>query len=172
MFNFNKGENMQRNEAGRTMIEILGVLAIAAILSIGGIWAFQLFMRQQTVNSILNTLTLETVNINSAMQGTSFKNSEELNQFLSKYKAQVAGYQLSFYASPDGDGFVSEITSVDGNPIKGQICRDLITKMAKQQFISDVDFTLKDEEKEDGTTDDITVRLNGRYVDLNAVCGG
>ena len=163
---------MKKNESGRTMVEVLSVLAIVGVLSVVAVWGYQSMMRKQKVDGVLHGLALKTVLINSAMESKTFSNKEELNKFLASQTTQASGYQLSFHASPDGEGFVSEITDHNGEPIKGKICRELITKMADQKFVSDVDFTLKNEEKEDGTRDDITVRLKGQYVNLNAVCGG
>ena len=164
---------MKKNETGRTMIEILSVLAIAGVLSVVALVGYTSIVRKQKVDALLHAITLKTVMINSVMTEKRFSSAEELNSFLSAYTTQVGGYKIAFYASPDGtEDFVTEISNPDGEPIKGAICHDLITKMAEQKFVSDVDFTLKDEETEDGTTEDITVRLNGRYVDLEAVCGG
>lgn len=164
---------MKKNEIGRTMIEILSVLAIVGILSIVALVGYTSIVRKQKVDILLHTIALKTVLINSGMAGKSFSSTDELNRFLSTYTTQIGGYKIAFYApSDETDGFVIEISNPNGEPIKGAICRDLITKMAEQRFVSDVDFTLKDEEMEDGTTEDITVRLNGRYIDLDAVCGG
>ena len=164
---------MKKNEYGRTMIELLSVLAIVGVLSIVGLIGYNHLLCKQKVDALLHAIALETITINSAMTGKSFSSEDELNKFLSAYTTQTGEYRLTFRASPDGgDGFVTEITNLNGEPIKGKICRDLITKMAEQKFVSDVDFTLKDEETEDGSKEDITVRLNERYVNLEAVCGG
>ena len=41
MFISKKGEKMNKDESGRTAVEILGVLAIAGILSVAGLWMYQ-----------------------------------------------------------------------------------------------------------------------------------
>ena len=161
-----------KNESGRTMIEIIAVLVIMGVLSVTGVIWYMNAMYQQKVDAILNAVQMKTIEINSALSGKSFTDIDEKNRFLAEFKGFVNGYMLSFHASTDDDGFVTEISYLNQEPIKGRMCRDLITKMAKQRFVSDVDFTLKNEEKEDGTKGDITVRLNGQYIDLNAVCGG
>ena len=172
MFNSKKGEKMNKNESGRTAVEILGVLAIAGILSVAGLWMYQLFMRQQTVNSVVHALAMESVKINAVMQERDFESKEELDEYFSNYKTQISGYELTYHSSPDGDGFVSEIKNADGTPIQGKVCREFITKMAQPQFVSDVDFTVNDVEQDDGSVGSMTVRLNGRFVDFDAVCGG
>lgn len=159
-------------ESGRTMIEIVSVLVIMGLLSLTGLWWYSVSTRRQRVDELLYALQLKTVEINSAMHTKDFANTEELNQFLSGFTTFAAGHTLSFYASPDSDGFVAKISHLNGDPIKGGLCRELITKMAEQKFVSDVDFTLEGEELDDGTVGNVTVRLNGRVVDLDAMCGG
>ena len=138
---FMKGEKMKKNnEQGRTMVEIISVLAIMGLLSIGGVMAYMNAVRNQKVDELLNALRMKTVEINSAMENKKFVTEEETNKFLAKFDTTVGGYTLSFHASPDKDGFVSDITNSNGEPIKGKICRTLILKMADQSFVSDVDF--------------------------------
>ena len=157
-----------KNEQGRTIIETILVLVVIGLLSLAGILGYMMMSRQQKTEEILNTLKLKTVAINSAMAGKTFSDSEELNKFLAGYSTQVVGYKISFFASESGDGFASEITNITGEPIKGAMCRELITKMADQRFVSDVEFSVKDEEE----NKDVKVRLNGEVVDLDSVCGG
>mgnify|MGYP003571476057 CR=1 FL=1 len=163
---------MYKKEFGRTMVEIVAVLVVMGLLSLTGLWWYSVVMRHQKTDELLNALQMKTVEINSAMQGKNFATDEELNQFLSGFTAFVAGHTLSFYASPDKDGFVARISHLNGDKIKGALCRELITKMADQKFVSDVDFTLEGEELDDGTVGNLTVRLNGRVVNLIAMCGG
>jgi hypothetical protein len=93
--------------------------------------------------------------------------------FLEDFTTTVGDYQLSFHATGEMDGsFVSQVTHKDGTRIKGAFCRQLITKMSEQQFVEDIDFSLENEELEDGSTEDINVPLNGKMINLNDVCGG
>lgn len=161
------------NEAGRTLTEILGVLAIAGLLSVGGLIGYSQFMRHKNVDTILETLQHKIIEVNSAQANSQITDPNELNAFLQKFTTTVGAYQLSFHATMDGDGsFVSEVTHKDGSRIKGAFCRKLITKMAEQQFVADVDFSLKDEPQEDGTTANVNVSLHGKTVNLDDICGG
>lgn len=161
------------NESGRSLTEILGVLAIMGLLSIAGIWGYFHFMRQRTVDTILDTLQQKIIEIHSAQANHQITDPVELDAFLQKFTTTVGAYQLSFHATMDGDGsFVSEVTHKDGSRIKGAFCRKLITKMAEQQFVADVDFSLKDEPQEDGTTANVNVSLHGKTVNLDDICGG
>ena len=91
---------------------------------------------------------------------------------MSGFTTFAVGHTLTFYASPDNDGFIAKFSHLNGDPIKGPLCRELITKMADQKFVSDVDFTLEGEELDDESVGNVTIRLNGRVVNLKAICGG
>ncbi len=162
-----------KNEKGRTMNEMLAVLAIVGMLSVAGIFCYSHVIRQKNVDTILETLRQKTIEINSAMVNNKITDADKLNEFLKKFETEIGSYKLSFRAAPEMDGsFVSDVTYKDGSRIKGSFCRELIGKMSEQTFVSDVDFTLKDELQEDGTTQNITVPLNGKVINLDDVCGG
>ncbi len=162
---------MTKNEFGRTIVELIATLAIIGILSVTGLWGYQNAMQHKKIDEILRALQEQTILINAALQNHSYTDEERLDAFLKGFTTQAAGYTLSFHPSSEQGGFVSEITDTNGKPIHGKFCRELIKKMAEQEFVSDVAFSLKDEELDDGTIGDITVNLNGKYVDLNALCG-
>ena len=46
---------MKKSESGRSMVEMLGVLAIIGVLSVGGIAGYSLGMRKHRVNQIADT---------------------------------------------------------------------------------------------------------------------
>ena len=46
---------MMKNETGRSMVEMLGVLAIIGVLSVGGIAGYTMAMNKYRANEILNT---------------------------------------------------------------------------------------------------------------------
>ena len=163
---------MKKNEAGRSMAEIILVLAISAVLAVVGVTGYTLSIQQKKINDILNTLQMNVIAIHSAIQGKEFSSLEEKEAFLGNYKARVGEYQLSFHATEDDKGgFVTQITTDNGDPIKGGMCKKLIAKMAKQRFVYDIDFTVTGEENEEGYLEKITVPLNGQVVDMDAICG-
>ena len=51
-----KGKKMKQNEIGRTMVEMLGVLAIVGILSMTGIKGFMMAMDKLSANSIAEVI--------------------------------------------------------------------------------------------------------------------
>ena len=54
---------MKSNEKGRSMIEMLGVLAIVGVLSVGGIMGYTKAMGKYKVNQLLNQMAELTINI-------------------------------------------------------------------------------------------------------------
>ena len=57
------------NESGRSMVEMLGVLAIIGVLSIGGIAGYTLAMNRYRANEILNAAALVSIAATSAKGG-------------------------------------------------------------------------------------------------------
>jgi len=49
---------MKTNENGRSMIEMLGVLAIIGVLSVGGIYGYTIAMRKYRANEIVQTASM------------------------------------------------------------------------------------------------------------------
>ena len=52
---------MKKNETGRSMVEMLGVLAIIGVLSIGGIAGYRVAMEKNKLNEISHDLEVATV---------------------------------------------------------------------------------------------------------------
>ena len=166
-----------RQESGRSMIEMLGVLAIMGVLSVGTIAGFRHAMTKQKINDIIHVINLNSVQILSSLTHTKLTTPDEMDEHLQKYHAKAGGYDITFKAPRDADRefsgteFVAEITDQNGDRIKGSMCRRLLTTMVKVNGVSDIDFTVRNEETEDGNIEDVTMRLSGKAVDLNALCG-
>ena len=165
------------NESGRTMSEMLAVLAIIGVLSIGTIAGFRHMINKQKINDIINTINLNSIQILSNLTHQKFDTPDTMDEFLAGYTAHVGGYDITFKAPRDtdreftGTEFVAEITDQKGERIKGSMCRRLLTTMVQVNGVSDIDFTVLNEPMEDGTVEDVTMRLSGKAVDLNALCG-
>ena len=60
---------MMNNETGRSMVEMLGVLAIIGVLSVGGIAGYTMAMNKYRANEILNTASMMSMLAKSANGG-------------------------------------------------------------------------------------------------------
>jgi len=168
----------KRNESGRSMAEMLAVLAIVSVLSVGAISGLRQALMKQKVNNIIHAINLGSVQILSSLgMGQRFETPEQMDAYLSKYTMFEGDYKISFKAPQDADRefsgseFVAEITDKNGARIKGAMCRKLLIAMVKVNGVSDIDFSVNNEKMPDGSVEDVTMRLSGKAVDLNALCG-
>ena len=165
------------SESGRTMTEVLAVLALMGILTVSSIFGLRHLMNKNKINEIIHNINLSSVQILTDLTHQKIATPDQMDSFLSQYKSTVYGYGIQFKAPRDtdrefsGTEFVAEITDKNGQRIKGAMCRQIITSMVKMQGVSDISFTIKDEPLEDGSTADVSMRLSGKAVDLNALCG-
>src|SRR5574344_1116878 len=60
---------MNTNESGRSMVEMLGVLAIIGVLSVGGIAGYTMAMNKYKANEILNSASQLVIAARSANAG-------------------------------------------------------------------------------------------------------
>ncbi len=93
---------MKKNENGRSMIEMLGVLAIIGVLSVGGIYGYTVAMRKYRANEIVQTMSMLAVAAKSADGGT----GDCLTLSKSGLDTTVAGITVEMVAD----------ASVGGNP--------------------------------------------------------
>jgi Tfp pilus assembly protein PilE len=56
-----KGIKMKKNESGRSMVEMLGVLAIIGVLSVGGIAGYTMAMKKYKANEAAQAIALAAV---------------------------------------------------------------------------------------------------------------
>ena len=60
---------MKINESGRSMVEMLGVLAIIGVLSIGGLVGYVIAMRKHRANEIVQTASMLAIMAQTANNG-------------------------------------------------------------------------------------------------------
>jgi len=95
-----------KNESGRSMVEMLGVLAIIGVLSIGGIYGYQMAMTKNEVNNFINDVKLslwqfkgvDTKNWKSLSNRT--KDIKYKSDLLKKLK-EMRNSHLSYYVITD-----------------------------------------------------------------------
>ncbi|MDY6407385.1 MAG: hypothetical protein SPL08_01595 [Pseudomonadota bacterium] len=84
---------MQKNskELGRSMIEMLGVLVVVGILTLGGLLAYNYALQKNEVNQLVNELHMcSTVISGQALSGAEPDTSECFESFLKKYNAEIS----------------------------------------------------------------------------------
>ncbi len=168
-------KKIKETELGRSITEMLAVIAIVAILSLGALAGFRQAMVNQTVNSLVQAVNLGSIQALTALTTRIFKDADEMDEFLKQFKTTVYGYVVDFKAPRDqefnGTEFVAKITTKEGQKIKGKMCRKILTTMVEVNGVSDVDFSIENVEDENGIEQTVTMRLSGKAVDLDAICG-
>ena len=69
MYYYSGEEQMKKNECGRSMVEMLGVLAIIGVLSITGIYGYTIAMRKYRANEIVQAASVLAIMAQSANSG-------------------------------------------------------------------------------------------------------
>ena len=122
-------KNYKRNERGRSMVEMLGVLAIIGVLSVGGISAYSTAMEKHKANEIIYAV--------SQMAMVASSEQSQKNSPLSLFK-DIKGHPFTYKILPDKtDVFQIEIQNID----KG-VCKKLLSSGWKLPFeiaINDVE---------------------------------
>ena len=83
---------MMNNENGRSMVEMLGVLAIIGVLSVAGIAGYTMAMKKYRVNEVMNAASQLVVLARAANQGTG--GSASLTDLGYGADDTVAGYKM------------------------------------------------------------------------------
>ena len=68
-----------KNESGRSMVEMLGVLAIIGVLSIGGIAGYTMAMNRYRANEIIDTASKVAIVAMTANAGAGIKTGETID---------------------------------------------------------------------------------------------
>ena len=164
-----------KNQSGRSMLEIISVLAIVGVLSVGGLYIYRVAMNKHKVDEILASIHLKTVAIADAMQNKSFESATQMNTFLQGFATNVGTYQINFEVPQDvafdGKMYTTKITTQSGKPLKGGLCHQLMKSMIEQKIITDIGVTVEEDEDGDGISKTVSLRLNGLAINLDAACG-
>lgn len=97
----------KNEQSGRSMVEILGVLAIIGVLSVGGIAGYSKAMAKHKLTKTQDQLQLLTINIRNAFAGSA--DFEELDN-ISAIKLNVVPAEML----PNGLGKTADITGESG----------------------------------------------------------
>ncbi|MDR2901726.1 MAG: hypothetical protein LBU87_01270 [Lactobacillales bacterium] len=121
---------MKNSESGRSMVEMLGVLAIIGVLSIGGIAGYMIAMYRWRANELLDTAAKVSVIAMSKTYGTGIANLVDLGIADSAGVGTVAGQRVIIEGDDTGDviiykydadfpeGIEKAVKSIAGNKVK------------------------------------------------------
>ncbi|MBE6463284.1 MAG: hypothetical protein E7005_05975 [Alphaproteobacteria bacterium] len=105
---------MRVNEQGRSMIEMLGVLAIVGVLSVGGIAGYSKAMNKFKTNKVIDQINMISTNIRTLY--SSQRNYNGLNNQLAKKAGAVSGDMFSSESNDTiTNAFQGKITILTGN---------------------------------------------------------
>lgn len=101
---------MLKSQTGRSMVEMLGVLAIIGVLSIGGIAGYTMSMNRHKANQIVDmgsklSVLAQTKEIEPGNDETAWALQDELVQEMELENAQER-YETTFWVEPSGDVYI------------------------------------------------------------------
>ena len=132
-----------KTETGRSMVEMLGTLAIIGVLSIGGIAGYSYGMDKYRTNEVINETMLRAIDlISQASQGRS-----ELS--LSEWEKEKSTYEFGTPIYTEDDLIKLDV-GTKNNPIPQRVCEQIFEGMKNQALYIDI---------------------NGEEMEVNPVCG-
>ncbi|MBE6455220.1 MAG: hypothetical protein E7014_02055 [Alphaproteobacteria bacterium] len=134
------------NEIGRSMVEMLGVLAVIGILSVGGIMGYKFAMLKYRVNETVNELNIRT---NEIYQYFSVQENENLPTQtvgaeikMSLGETMRTGYPISAFVSANNESFFE----LELQQVETEMCQQLmqiykvpdVIFVNEQQYLNDL----------------------------------
>ncbi|MBE6446831.1 MAG: hypothetical protein E7021_05470, partial [Alphaproteobacteria bacterium] len=58
-------KNYKRSQKGRSMVEMLGVLAIIGVLSVGGVYGYGVAMKKHKANQLLHEASMQAATVSA-----------------------------------------------------------------------------------------------------------
>ena len=83
---------MRKSENGRSMVEMLGVLAIIGVLSVAGIAGYSMAMKKYRANEMLNVASQAVVLAQTANGGDGYTSSTDVTIDAVGYSADIPNY--------------------------------------------------------------------------------
>lgn len=103
---------MRNNEQGRSMIEMLGVLAIVGVLSVGGIAGYSKAMNKFKANKLIDQITMISTNVKTIFSGQRTYNGLTLG-----IASQVGILPAEMYTEAKSDLGSTEVTHAFGGTV-------------------------------------------------------
>ena len=106
-----------KSQSGRSMVEMLGVLAIIGVLSVGGIAGYRQAMLQKNLNDIAQGVSLALIEAERDLEQTGeYRNGV--------FETDIGNYRITARTWDDSYYFGSEII-IDVRPLSKEVCEAL-----------------------------------------------
>ena len=100
------------NETGRSMVEMLGVLAIVGVLSVGGVYGYGVAMKKHKANELLHQASMLAATISAQAMSNDGKLPETITDFGS---TSYGKFPTTVGETADKTGFTITISELDGS---------------------------------------------------------
>ncbi|MBR5130872.1 MAG: hypothetical protein IKV03_06600 [Alphaproteobacteria bacterium] len=130
-----------KNQSGRSMVEIIGVLSIAGVLSIGGITGYSYAMNKYRANQAIHEITLCTIDLMTQL-------SQGIELSLGEWEQENTIYEFGDPIYTDDDLIKLDVGTTN-NPIPKDVCEMIYEGMKSNSLYIDI---------------------NGKEMDVNPVC--
>jgi len=105
-------KNYKRSQKGRSMVEMLGVLAIIGVLSVGGLYGYGVAMKKHKANELLHQASM----LAATISAQAMTNNGTLPQTITDFGNTSYGkFQSDVGETADKTGFTITISELDGS---------------------------------------------------------
>ena len=105
-------KNDKRSQKGRSMVEMLGVLAIVGVLSVGGVYGYGVAMKKHKANELLHQASMLATTISAQAMSNDGKLPETITDFGS---TSYGKFPTTVGETADKTGFTITISEIDGS---------------------------------------------------------
>ena len=103
-------KNYKRSQKGRSMVEMLGVLAIVGVLSVGGVYGYGVAMKKHKANELLHQASM----LATTISAQAMTNEGVLPQTITSFgNSSYGNFSTSVTNALDGKGFTITIENMD-----------------------------------------------------------
>jgi len=105
----------KQTELGRSMVEMLGVLAVIGVLTIGGLAGYNYAINKNIADNIINEINLRVQTVSMQMETANVINFSELGDKI------LEEYPVSVETDPANKRFVLTVSDIPEEPLKRMI---------------------------------------------------
>ncbi|MBR4927331.1 MAG: hypothetical protein IKY98_03285 [Alphaproteobacteria bacterium] len=160
-------KNLKSASSGRSMVEMLGVLAVVGVLSIGGIMGYSYGMDKYRANETTNQIMLRAIDLmTQAAQGNETLTLADWNNEANQYDFGDPIYTA--------DDLIKLDVGTASNPIPKRVCEQIFEGMKSNALYIDINGKEMDVDPECDTNNTMTFYFEGggSQMDVcNPACG-